>query len=89
MYNPHYGYFSKHAVIFETKEPFNFTGMKDEMEFHKVLADEYTRFEDELDAVKPNPLRQLWHTPTELFKPYYGEAIARYLIGTPSHLSCR
>jgi hypothetical protein len=67
-------------VIFETKEPFNFTAMKDEMEFHKRLADEYTRFEDELDAKTPNPLRQLWHTPTELFKPYYGEAIARYLV---------
>lgn len=23
---------------------------------------------------------QLWHTPTELFSPYYGEAIARYLL---------
>lgn len=23
---------------------------------------------------------QLWHTPTELFQPYYGEAIARYLL---------
>lgn len=23
---------------------------------------------------------QLWHTPTELFSPYYGEAIARYII---------
>jgi hypothetical protein len=23
---------------------------------------------------------QLWHTPTELFQPYYGEAIARYML---------
>ncbi|KAK6453584.1 S-adenosyl-L-methionine-dependent methyltransferase [Scheffersomyces xylosifermentans] len=23
---------------------------------------------------------QLWHTPTELFQPFYGEAIARYLL---------
>lgn len=23
---------------------------------------------------------QLWHTPTELFQPYYGEALARYLL---------
>ena len=27
-----------------------------------------------------NETRQLWHTPTELFRPYYGEAIARYLV---------
>lgn len=23
---------------------------------------------------------QLWHTPTELFNPYYGEALARYIV---------
>lgn len=23
---------------------------------------------------------QLWHTPTELFSPYYGEALARYIL---------
>jgi len=54
--------------------------MKDEIEFYQRLAEEYTQFEDRLDAESPNPLRQLWHTPTELFKPYYGEAIARYLV---------
>jgi len=32
-----------------------------------------------LDAEEHNDVRQLWHTPTELFRPYYGEAIARYL----------
>ncbi|KAK9458935.1 S-adenosyl-L-methionine-dependent methyltransferase [Lipomyces oligophaga] len=25
-------------------------------------------------------LPQLWHTPTELFQPYYGQAIARYVL---------
>lgn len=24
--------------------------------------------------------RQVWHTPTELFKPWYGRALARYLV---------
>jgi hypothetical protein len=33
-----------------------------------------------LDKKEPNDTRQLWHTPTELFRPYYGEAIARYLV---------
>lgn len=54
--------------------------MRDEVEFQQELATEYISFEDKLDAVTPNHLRQLWHTPTELFKPYYGEAIARYLV---------
>ncbi len=33
-----------------------------------------------MDEKSPNETRQLWHTPTELFRPYYGEAIARYLV---------
>lgn len=33
-----------------------------------------------MDKKEPNETRQLWHTPTELFRPYYGEAIARYLV---------
>ena len=56
--------------------------MKDEPEFYKLLAERYTDFEDQLDASSPDESRQLWHTPTELFRPHYGEAIARYLVGT-------
>ncbi len=54
--------------------------MKDEAEFHRQLGQRYAAFEDRLDAKSPNETRQLWHTPTELFRPFYGEAIARYLI---------
>ncbi|RKF73675.1 Protein arginine methyltransferase NDUFAF7-like protein, mitochondrial [Golovinomyces cichoracearum] len=80
LYNPSYGYFSKHAVIFTPEKPFNFNSLKDEPEFHRLLGQQYTNFEDRLDLKDPNESRQLWHTPTELFKPYYGEAIARYLV---------
>lgn len=44
------------------------------------MGQRYTEFEDKLDAKEPNETRQLWHTPTELFRPYYGESIARYLV---------
>lgn len=54
--------------------------MANEPEFHTQLGERYTAFEDALDAEVPNESRQLWHTPTELFRPYYGEAIARYLV---------
>lgn len=55
--------------------------MRDEIEFQSELGKRYTEFEDLLDdAEGVNPTRQLWHTPTELFRPYYGEAIARYLV---------
>lgn len=40
----------------------------------------YIEFEDALDEELEDETRQLWHTPTELFRPFYGEAIARYLI---------
>ncbi|KAL4890628.1 amidase signature domain-containing protein [Aspergillus ambiguus] len=80
LYNPHYGYFSKHATIFTAGEPFDFNGMADGPTFHRLLEERYTEFENHLDDIHPDTARQLWHTPTELFKPYYGETIARYLV---------
>jgi hypothetical protein len=80
LYNPNYGYFSKQVVIFSPGDPFNFNAMASESEFFQQLSRRYTDFEDALDDQEPNDLRQLWHTPTELFSPYYGEAIARYLV---------
>lgn len=80
LYNPNYGYFSKNVTIFSPGAPFNFSQIKDEPEFHKLLGERYIQFEDNLDTKQYNELRQLWHTPTELFRPYYAEAIARYMI---------
>jgi hypothetical protein len=67
-------------VIFTPGEPFDFNSMQDEPEFHRLLGERYTEFEDKLDIKAPNETRQLWHTPTELFRPYYGESIARYMV---------
>jgi hypothetical protein len=80
LYNPNYGYFSKQATIFTSPEPFEFNAIPDEPTFHNLVAQRYVDFEDKLDQQSPNELRQLWHTPTELFNPYYGEAMARYLV---------
>ncbi|KAH8682494.1 S-adenosyl-L-methionine-dependent methyltransferase [Xylariales sp. PMI_506] len=82
LYNPSYGYFSKQAVIFSPGEPFDFPSYRDEPAFFKELSRRWVQVEDDLDAKlpEPNETRQLWHTPTELFRPYYGEAIARYLM---------
>ena len=80
LYNPQYGYFSKHATIFNPGEPFDFANIKDEPEFERLLGERYTEFEDKLDEKNFDEARQLWHTPTELFRPFYGEAIARYMI---------
>lgn len=80
LYNPSYGYFSRQAVIFTPGEPFDFTKLPDEAAFHAELGTRYTEFEDKLDEKEYDETRQLWHTPTELFRPYYGEAIARHLV---------
>ncbi|KAF2224234.1 S-adenosyl-L-methionine-dependent methyltransferase [Elsinoe ampelina] len=80
LYNPSYGYFSKQAVIFSPGDPFDFRTLPDEASFHRELGRRYTEFEDALDEKEYDETRQLWHTPTELFRPYYGEAIARYLV---------
>ncbi|KAL7783820.1 DUF185 domain-containing protein [Trichoderma ceciliae] len=81
LYNPSYGYFSKEAVIFSPGEPFDFNSMRDELEFQAELGRRYIEFEDLIDEKEgDSATRQLWHTPTELFRPYYGEAIARYLV---------
>ncbi|OJI97857.1 hypothetical protein ASPVEDRAFT_126300 [Aspergillus versicolor CBS 583.65] len=80
LYNPHYGYFSKHATIFSPGEPFDFNHIEDGPAFHRMLGERYAEFEDVLDEKQPDEARQLWHTPTELFRPYYGETIARYLV---------
>ena len=80
LYNSNYGYFPKQVVIFSPGQPFDFNNMANEPAFHKQLGERYTAFEDALDGEFPNDNRQLWHTPTELFRPYYGEAIARYLV---------
>ena len=80
LYNPNYGYFSKHATIFNSSEPFDFPSIADEAVFNRLVDKSYIEFEDALDAKEPDETRQLWHTPTELFRPHYGHAIARYLV---------
>lgn len=57
-----------------------FSALRSEAQFNSLLSERYTVFEDRLDAESPNDLRQLWHTPTELFNPHYAEAMARYFV---------
>jgi len=60
LYNPNYGYFSKNATIFDwSQEPLDFTKIRNNVEFDVVVAERYATYEAD---------KQLWHTPTELFK---------------------
>lgn len=67
LYHPNYGYFSKQAVIFSPETDFEFEKIKDNMEFLDIIADKYKEIEDDMD-VRDEVARQVWHTPTELFK---------------------
>ena len=64
LYNPHYGYFPKQATIFTATKPIDFSRMRNTVEFQNEVARRYAQFESDGDG----PGRQIWHTPTELFK---------------------
>lgn len=70
LYNPNYGYFSKQAVIFtapgEENEGFDFNSFKDSAQFESAVASRYVECGSVTETEGPG--RQIWHTPTELFK---------------------
>ncbi|KAI0258931.1 DUF185-domain-containing protein [Gloeopeniophorella convolvens] len=77
LYNPHYGYFPQQATIFTSAgDPIDFRAMRDSVEFQNEVAKRYSAY----GAEEEGPGRQIWHTPTELFKPYYGQAIAQCIV---------
>lgn len=67
LYNPNYGYFSKQAVIFSPDTDFDFTELRDHLQFLNILGQMYKDIENDVDEVD-EVARQVWHTPTELFK---------------------
>ncbi|KAG9075114.1 hypothetical protein FS749_013259, partial [Ceratobasidium sp. UAMH 11750] len=79
LYNPNYGYFPKQATIFTPETPFEFGSMPNSGAFQQAVAGRYREYRLEA-GIGTGPGRQVWHTPTELFKPYYGHAIAQCLV---------
>jgi hypothetical protein len=65
LYNPHYGYFPQQATIFTSAgDPIDFRSMRDSAEFQNEVARRYSTYGTDEEG----PGRQIWHTPTELFK---------------------
>ncbi|KXS22301.1 DUF185-domain-containing protein [Gonapodya prolifera JEL478] len=85
LYNPSYGYFSKKALIFSPEESFAFNEIRHGADFQEKVAEYYKVLESH-DGNRLIP-SQIWHTPTELFKPWYGRAFARYMVA--EHLRTR
>lgn len=64
LYNPNYGYFPKQATIFDALEPIQFRELKNSVHFQEEVAKRYAAYGPDGEG----PGKQLWHTPTELFK---------------------
>jgi len=68
LYNPHYGYFSKRATIVTSPKHIDFATLRDSVEFQEEVAKRYVSYGKD----EPGPGKQLWHTPTEIFKARHG-----------------
>ncbi|KAF7977614.1 hypothetical protein HWV62_3234 [Athelia sp. TMB] len=79
LYNPQYGYFPQQATIFTAaaEKQINFPAVKDSVGFQNEVAKLYSAYDVNGGE---GAGKQLWHTPTELFKPWYGRAIAQCLV---------
>ncbi|KAJ7130225.1 S-adenosyl-L-methionine-dependent methyltransferase [Mycena epipterygia] len=78
LYNPHYGYFPKQAVIFDTQSTaIDFPALRNSVDFQEEVHRRYAAYGADQHQ---GPGRQIWHTPTELFKPWYGIAMAKCLV---------
>ncbi|EPQ56616.1 DUF185-domain-containing protein [Gloeophyllum trabeum ATCC 11539] len=77
LYNPNYGYFPRQAVILDPPSAgFDFPSLRNVVDFEQKVSEKYFSYGYDTSG----PGRQIWHTPTELFKPWYGQAIAKCLI---------
>ena len=64
LYNPHYGYFSKRATIVTSPKHIEFKTLRDSVQFQEEVAKRYVSYGKD----ERGPGKQLWHTPTEIFK---------------------
>ncbi len=67
LYNPHYGYFAQNAVIFSSDDAFDFNRINNLAHFQEEVAQRYAILGAGSSATS-NLGKQVWHTPTELFK---------------------
>lgn len=67
--------------IVETKEQMKEVDTKNKSKFAKHAKNIYnTDLASTGQFKKTKKSLQLWHTPTELFQPHYGESLARYIL---------
>jgi hypothetical protein len=67
LYNPHYGYFAQNAVIFSSDAAFDFNRINNLAHFQEEVAQRYAILGGGSSPTSGLG-KQVWHTPTELFK---------------------
>ena len=82
LYNPQTGYFQRHAHILSTDgQSLPFSTLHDESDYQQHLYHLYGKHSQAQDKTK-KAFHQLWHTPSELFYPWYGQGICEYIMQT-------
>ena len=77
LYNPHYGYFPRQANIFSSSDDMlDFSKIRDSNEFQEIVAQRYMGY----GADAEGPGKQIFHTPTELFRVSLLNAIVKKLF---------
>ncbi|WAQ91388.1 hypothetical protein PtA15_14A271 [Puccinia triticina] len=85
LYNPNYGYFFNQVEIFDRaadplQTPSSPAGQAKLADWAESFEDElYAEYFDPTSGLQHNQLR-IWHTPTELFKPWYAWSMASYIV---------
>ncbi|KAJ3216806.1 hypothetical protein HK099_005709 [Clydaea vesicula] len=74
LYNHNYGYFNKKAPQTEI----DFSKIRDNYDFLNYTSNLYKQIDN--TELQNSEARQIWHTPTELFRPWYGYALANYIL---------
>ena len=81
LYHPSYGYFCRNqGPILPITRPITqiLSSMKNQEEYNQYLKALYASANAAIGV--SNELPPSWHTPSELFRPIYGHAIARFLL---------
>lgn len=88
LYNEREGYFQRHVNIFTSSSPHSsprpiYSEMRDQEEYTRRLYDMYR------ERTLSLKFYQLWHTPSELFRPFYARGVTEFIEGRARETLCR
>ncbi|CAM9517717.1 unnamed protein product, partial [Ectocarpus fasciculatus] len=83
LYNRAVGYFERNVNILKPSpgKDIKFSELKDQQDYVSTVRRLYQQRIEELSADKVSrDLYQLWHTPSTIFRPYYGRGIGKCIL---------